>query len=103
MTAFAAAAAALAEDANLGQAATFLPAGGGSHTVRVVPARPADAFSGLEGPPTLAIATSVMVPLAALPAAPRRGDRMSLDGVDYLIAEVEADSRGVSHVLRLRR
>jgi hypothetical protein len=101
--AFAAAAAALAEDANLGQDATFLPASGGSYPVRVVPVRPADAFSGLEGPPSQAIATSVMVPLAALPAPARRNDRLLLAGVYFLIAEAEVDSRGVSQVLRLRR
>jgi hypothetical protein len=102
--AFAAAAAALAEDPNLGTDAEWTSRlGGAAVAVRVVPTRPEGGFGGADAPTVAGIATSVMITAAALPGRPERGDLLTFSDTDYTVAEVMQDTRGVSFTLHLRR
>lgn len=104
MTAFAAAAAVLAADPNIGADATFTAAGGGGPVaIRVVFSRPEDAIGGLDGPRGIAFAASVMVPAAALAVRPARGDTIATGGTTYQVAEVMADEIAATYTLHLRR
>ena len=104
MSAFAAAAAVLAADPNLGTDATFTPAGGGgSLALRVVLSRPEEAMGALDALRGLAGSARAMVPASALTAAPVRGDAITIGGTAYLVAEAAQDEIAASWTLHLRR
>lgn len=87
----------------LGVDATFTPAAGNPVAVRLVPSRPEDAFGALEAPRSQAVHAVAMLPAAAVPARPQRGDALSFGGQAYLVAEVLQDPRAASYTLHLRR
>ena len=104
--AFTAAAAAIAADANIGVAASFVPkATGIPATIRVVPTRPEAPFGGgLDGAPAaMGVAVSVMIPAAAVAARPAKGDTLAFGDVAYVVMEVAQDTRAASWTCALRR
>ena len=102
--AFAAMAAALAADTNLGTDATWTSRlGGAAVSLRVVPSSPEATYGIGDGPPAAGVVASVTVAAAALPGRPERNDRLTYAETDYLVAEVMQDARGVSWRLHLRR
>ena len=105
MNAFAAAAAVMAADPNLGQAATYVADGGqgGAVEVRVVLSRPEEVIGTLDAPRSIAAALAAMVPASALQRRPARGDLLILQDGDYTVAEVIADVSGAAFTLHLRR
>lgn len=84
---FAAAAAALAADVNLGETATWTPAGGAPQTVRAVRSRTDAGFGNAAG-------LSVMLPAVSLTGSPRRGDTVVLAGTTYAIEDADLDAQG---------
>ncbi len=87
----------------LGVDGTFTAAGGSAVAVRLVPSRPEEAFGGLDAPRAQAVHAVAMLPAAAVPARPQRGDALIFGGQAYLVAEVLQDPRGASYTLHLRR
>jgi len=103
VNAFAAAAAVLAADSNIGAPATYTASGGSPLSLRVVLSRPEEALGGLDAPRGIAIAAVAMLPAAALTTRPARGAALSVDGVAYLVAEVVQDEIAAAYTLHLRR
>jgi hypothetical protein len=104
VSAFAAAAAVLASDANIGADATYTPAGGGaSLAVRVIPTRPQEPIGAMDGPRSIAVAASVVIAASAVTAPPARGAALVFGGVAYTVAEVMLDEIAASYTLNLRR
>ena len=80
-----------------GREVLYVPAAGGSATVRAVfqPARETEEAS----PGVYAV---LFIRLADLPAAPVRGDEVEISGVRYKVFDIEADAEGAA-VLKLRK
>lgn len=101
---WAAAATALAADPHLGIEAEWTSREGGPPlAVRVIPASPEAQYGMPDVPGSAGIAETVVLPVAALPGRPARGDLLSLRGQGFTVAEVMQDSRGASFTLRLRK
>lgn len=104
MSIFAAAAAVLAADVHLGTDAIYTTFTRGDPVqIRVVLSRPEDAIGGLDAPRSIAAAAVAMVPAAALPVRPVRGDAIAIAGQAYQVAEVMQDEAAASWTLHLRR
>jgi hypothetical protein len=103
MSIFAAAAAVLAADANLGVDATYTPIGGGAVAIRVVTRRPDEPIGGLDAPRGIAAALAAMIPRGALTAPPARGDELTIGAESFLVAEVLGDEAAASWTVHLRR
>ena len=103
MTAFAAAAALLAADPNLGTSAVYTPAIGAAVPCRVVLSRrEPDAFSGSSGAGRRTTGWEAMLPAASLPGfRPTRGETLTIGDVDYQIEEVAMDPISAAYTLTL--
>jgi hypothetical protein len=77
--------------------------GGPEAALRLVPSQREQPFGALDGPRGNGIATVAIVPAAALPQRPERGDLIGFGGAEYTIAEVVQDPRAASFTLHLRR
>jgi hypothetical protein len=80
-----------------GREVVYQPLAGGSATIPAIfePGRQAE-----ESAP--GVYAALFVRLADLASPPVRGDRVSIDGVEYAVFDMEADAAG-GMVLRLRR
>ena len=100
MNAFAAAAAAMVADANMGVSATYRPLTGGSFACRVIVSRPVDAITGQ----ILASGVAVSIPAEAV-AFPKRGDQLDIPSLPapnvFAVSSVETDAGRVMHNLTL--
>lgn len=109
MSAFAAAAAALAADPHLGTAATYTPAGTGAvpQPLRIVLTREEAPALGPAGRGLLAGGYAAMIPVAALPDRPQKGDLLSVAQggatLDFQIETAELDEAGASWRVQLRK
>ncbi|WP_135469827.1 head-tail joining protein [Crenalkalicoccus roseus] len=99
--AFSMAALALAADPHLGAAAIYAPEGEAPMPVRVVLSREeGDVLGGPAG--LIAAGYTAMLPAAAVPDRPRRGERLSVGMRDFIIETAELDSAGAAWRLTLR-
>ena len=100
MSAFAAAAAALAADPNLAVAASFQPMPGGTAiALRAILTRPVAVAPGLGSAVASQVEASVLA--AALPAPPKRGDRLTVGATSYRVERAERDGAETSWRLTL--
>jgi len=105
MNAFAAAAAALVADQNLGSAVTYARSGAtwSPVAVRAVLSQPIEPYQLGDGAGIVAPHLEAMLPAAALPADPAEGDALTLaDGAAYLVTTAMRDVTGAAWTLRLK-
>ncbi len=92
MTIWDRAAAALAEDVNLGCDAVYRPSGSTTDTaLRVVLSMPDQMLTGLGGTAFQSATDQLMVPQGAMPGRPGRGDTFTIGGVALAVLDVMAD------------
>ena len=101
---FAAAAAAMVADSNMGIYATYARAGAAWSpiAVRVLVTQPIHEMGMLSARGAVLPVRHAMLPAAALPVDPAPGDRLTIAGVTDLVSVAERDAEGVAWSLILK-